>query len=52
VFSTDDKLKCLRRELALRERVYPARCIFLTSEATREIEIIKAIIADYEARVE
>jgi len=50
-FTADDKLRCLQRELALRERVYPARVAtgrMKQAEADREIACIKSMIADYQ----
>ena len=46
-----DKLTCVRRELALRERVYPiliAKGKLQAAKAERELELMAAIIEDYE----
>lgn len=45
-----DKLRTLRREIAMRHRVYPGRVAagkMTQAEADREIEIAQAILADY-----
>jgi hypothetical protein len=47
-----DKIACLKREMAYRERFYPiwvAGGRMLASEADRELAVIKAILKDYEA---
>jgi hypothetical protein len=47
----EDKIKCLRRELALRTHVYPRwieKGQMTKEKAAREIELIRAIISDYE----
>lgn len=48
--STRDKCDCVRRELALRMRVYPgwvARHKMSVKNAEREIEVMTAIVEDY-----
>jgi hypothetical protein len=53
-FSDADKLKSLKRELALRERVYPKRVEdgrMGAVQAAHELDIMRAIIADYEERL-
>jgi hypothetical protein len=53
-FSDADKLKSLKRELFLRERVYPRRIAerkMTEQQAQHELEIMKAIVEDYEERL-
>ncbi|MCA0268762.1 MAG: hypothetical protein LCH53_06035 [Bacteroidetes bacterium] len=48
--SIDDKIKALRRELAMRYRVYPNRVQarkMTQAEADREVAIAEAILQDY-----
>jgi hypothetical protein len=48
--STKEKCDCVRRELALRMRVYPgwvARHKITAKNAAREIEVMTAIVEDY-----
>lgn len=48
-----DKIRSLRREIAMRHRVYPGRIAagrMTQAEADREIEIADAILADYLAQ--
>lgn len=49
-----DKIKCLRRELAMRRSAYP-RWVKTgrmdQREADREIEVMSAILSDYEGTV-
>jgi hypothetical protein len=55
VITNEEKLACVKRELRMREYVYPRRVSMgsMTQEtADREIAIIKAIVADYTAQVE
>lgn len=50
MYTYDDKLKCLVRELALREKVYPRRVNqgkMNQDKADHEVAVIKAIIEDY-----
>lgn len=50
-FTRDDKIGCLRREIAMREKVYPgwvARRKMTQDKADRELEIMQAILKDYE----
>lgn len=46
-----DKIRCLKREVALRERAYP-RWVesgrMKAAEADREIAVLKAVLHDYE----
>jgi hypothetical protein len=49
-----DKLRCARRELALRRNVYPRhveRGRMSREAADREIKLMEAIVADYEERM-
>lgn len=49
--SKADKIKCLKREIAMRERVYPgwvANGRMKQSAADREIAVMKAVLHDYE----
>lgn len=51
--TTELKVKALKREIALRRAVYPARIRrgeMRQSEAGREIAVMEAILADYESR--
>lgn len=53
-FSDADKLKSLRRELAIRSKVYPDRVkrgVMTQQQADHEIEIMESIIVDYEERL-
>lgn len=53
-FSDFDKLQSLKRELALRKRVYPkllGEGKMTQQQATHETEIMREIIADYEDRL-
>jgi hypothetical protein len=53
-FSDADKLKSLKREVALRERVYPKRVAegrMTQQQAAHELDIMRAIVADYEERL-
>jgi hypothetical protein len=50
-----DKLGCLRREVKMRESVYPrwvGRGNMTQEEADRELRIMKAILDDYRIKVE
>lgn len=50
----EDKLKCVRREIAMRHRVYPGRIVIgrmTRDEANREVKIMEAIATDYERQV-
>lgn len=54
-FTAADKLACAKRELAMRERVYPRwvkdqRMTQANSE--KEIAIMRAIVADYQAQAD
>ena len=54
VASNLDKLRCARRELALRLRVYPARIAagaMTDAKAKHEIGTMEAIVADYQRLV-
>ena len=47
----DDKIKCLRRELAFRRNVYRKRVAehrMHQWQADRELAIMEAVLADYE----
>lgn len=49
--TTADKIKCLKREVAMRERVYPNWIRdgrMRQDQADREIEVLKAVLHDYE----
>lgn len=53
--TTDAKLKAVRREIAMRERVYPNRVAngrMTQFEADREIAVMRAIEQDYADRTE
>jgi hypothetical protein len=55
MFSDEDKLACLQRELTMRRRLYPHRVrngLMAQPEADREIALIEAIMADYRAKVQ
>jgi hypothetical protein len=50
-FSKTDKLKCIEREIALRERVYAKyveRGMMTREKADRELALMKSIADDYE----
>jgi|SoimicMinimDraft_14_1059742.scaffolds.fasta_scaffold29516_1 hypothetical protein len=50
--SKEEKIACLQREINLRERVYArymAEGKMKRSKAEREIEIMKAILQDYQS---
>jgi len=50
-YTRAEKLACLQRELSLRERVYVARVAadrMTQAQADHEINVVKAIIADYQ----
>lgn len=54
-FTVADKLACAKRELAMRERVYPrwVKDQRMTKEnSEKEIAIMRAIVADYQAQVD
>ncbi len=49
--TNDDKIKCLKREVAMRERVYPKWVQsgrMKQAEADKEIRVLKAVLHDYE----
>ena len=51
IYSASDKLKCIKRELAMRERVYPRwvqQNKITQNEANEQIAIMKEIQDDYE----
>ena len=51
--TTELKVRALKREIAMRKAVYPARVRrgdMRPSEAEREIAVMEAILADYEPR--
>jgi len=53
MFSTGDKLRCVLRELRMRQRVYPRRVAagrMHRATAEHEIELMEAIVKDYEQR--
>jgi hypothetical protein len=53
-YSTGDKLKCVERELRYRKYVYPNRVAdgkMTQDEATRQTEIMEAIVWDYTRRL-
>lgn len=54
-FTLEEKIACVKRELAMRERAYP-RWVdagkMSDHKATREIMLMKAILADYEEQAE
>lgn len=50
--TTFDKIECLKRELRFREWVYPRRVSqaqMSERQATRELQLMREILADYEA---
>lgn len=50
-FTTDDKIKALKREVAMRRAVYAGRVAqgrMKQADADREIAVMAAILADYE----
>lgn len=52
MFSTDDKIKVLRREIAMRRAVYAGKVTLgrmTLEQADREIAVMVAILNDYEA---
>lgn len=51
MITRDDKIAALRREMALRERVYPkwiASGRMKQSKADHELAVMRAILADYQ----
>jgi hypothetical protein len=49
--TTADKLTCARRELGMRQRVYPTRVeknLMSAGQAAHEIACMEAIVTDYE----
>lgn len=55
MISDEEKLGCLRRELKMRERVYPsliARDKMTADKSEYELSVMRAIILDYENRVQ
>jgi hypothetical protein len=53
--SSDDKIKALKREIALRKRVYPLRVrakLMQLATADHEIAVMQAILEDYERQQE
>ena len=49
-FTTDDKIRCLKRELAMRHRVFPGRVkrgTMTQGEAESEIALFGAMLQDY-----
>ncbi len=50
--TTGDKIRCLKREIAMRERNYP-RWVesgkMKQHDADREVAVMKAVLHDYEA---
>lgn len=54
VFSDEDKLACVVRELRQRQRVYPRlleRHLMSRTTAQREINLMQAIVNDFTAKV-
>jgi hypothetical protein len=50
-YTAEEKLACARRELSMRERVYPFRVSqakMTPQQADRETALMRAIVADYE----
>lgn len=50
--SKADKIRCLKREIAMRERAYPRWVLngkMEQKQADREIAVMKAVLHDYEA---
>lgn len=53
-YTTMEKVTALRRELALREQLYPKRVAerkMSREKASFEISVIRAMIADYDERL-
>lgn len=51
MFSTDDKIKALKREIAMRRAVYAGKVTLgrmTQAQADREIAVMVAILNDYE----
>lgn len=51
IITTAEKLACVKRELALRQNVYPRwveQNRMNAGKAAREIAVMQAIVADYE----
>jgi hypothetical protein len=54
-FTAADKLKCVQRELKMRQQVYGRRCARGEMDpawATREIALMEEIVADYKTQAE
>ena len=54
LFTIEDKIACLEREIKIRQRVYPGRIATrrMTSKlAYREIETMKQILDDYQRQL-
>ena len=50
MFTTEDKISCLQREIRMRQRVYPKRVMqehMTESKADWELGCMQAILADY-----
>ncbi len=55
IISDQDKLDCLKRELKMRERVYPrwvSTGKMTQALADKETRTMRALVAEFEARVE
>jgi trimethylamine:corrinoid methyltransferase-like protein len=51
MITTEDKRRCLKREIAMRRAAYPdwvARGKMTRAQADREIAVMEAILKDYE----
>lgn len=51
LFTTEEKIRCIEREVKLRQRLYPSRVAnrrMTQKAAYREIETMKQILDDYE----
>lgn len=51
MITTEDKRRCLKREIAMRKSVYPgwiASGRMTRAQADREIAVMEAILADYQ----
>jgi hypothetical protein len=55
MFTATDKLKCVLRELRMRQKVYPRRIragYMHQSTADHEIELMREIVDDYQQQAE
>ena len=55
MYTAEEKLACVKRELAMRHRVYPSwvdKGRMTSEKAAHEIAVMEAIVRDYERDVE